>query len=200
MDNREHTSREMMLWQKLWRMDNRATVYTLLLLLIAAAAVLLAFKDYRREISTVHNNEYPVAYSAVSGSDADVSPSDVAQRADSYLAQFREFDRTYCFEYWMQCQLILSEEAGYAPDEVLTRQIRADYDRYIYVVRTEREEKRAFGEKLVVCGITVLSAVIPAAFLGVNRLRRFMMRQELAVLEEQSTGTYGDIHPENTPD
>lgn len=177
--------------QKLWRMDNRAFIYTAVLLLAVVLVIVFALRDNRQEVDADHSHEYPVAYSAVSGSDAEVSPSDVAERADSYLAQFREFDRTYCFEYWMQCQNILAEDPDYAPDEELTSQAREDYDRYVLVVRTEREENRAFMEKLVVCAAVGFCGVVAAALLGINRLRRFLLSQRA-----DGNGEYYDEYAE----
>ena len=160
---------------KLRAMDNRAVLYTGSVLLLLALAVIFALMYNARTVQVEDELDYPVAYSAISGSDAAASPSDVAQRADSYLAQFREFDRTYCFEYWMQCQNILAEHPDYAPDEALTAQARDDYRHYVLVVRTEREENRAFKEKLVVCSALVVLALAAGGLLGINRLRKFVL-------------------------
>lgn len=177
MNKREKDVNEMNFFQKLQGMDNRAAVYTVLFVLTVAAAIAYALSDNQRAVADYEGDYYPVAYSAISGSDAEVSPSDVAERADSYLAQFREFDRTYCFDYWLQCQNILAEHPDYAPDESLTEQARADYEHYVHVVRRERERERAFKEKLVVCAVMGGCALIASAALGINRARRFILIQ-----------------------
>lgn len=170
------------------RLDARARVYTIIFLLLLAAAVVFGLRDNRRTVTAEGDHDYPVAYSALSGTDAWVSPGDVELRADSYLAQFREFDRTYCFEYWMQSQLILADHPDYVRDEERTAQAREDYDRYIILVRTAAEEHRAFAEKLVICGTLAGLALLPAVLLAVSRLRRMMLRQRL-YSEEYSSCT-----------
>lgn len=173
MDKREAVLR------RIERLDARARVYAVIFLLLAAAAVVFAVRDNHRPVTAEGDHDYPVAYSALSGTDAWVSPSDVELRADSYLAQFREFDRTYCFEYWMQSQLILADLPDYARDEERTAQAREDYDRYVILVRTAAEEHRALAAKLVTCGVLAGLALIPAALLAVSRLRRVMLRGQL---------------------
>lgn len=180
MNNDEYAVNEM----KLWHMDRRAAIYTALVLLLVGAAVMYALCDNQREVAGYDGDYYPVAYAPISGSDAEVSPSDIAQRADSYLAQFREFDRTYCFDYWLQCQNILADHPDYAPDEELTARAREDYERYVLVVRTEREEARAFKEKLVMCAVLAGLALVSGGALGINRVRRFILWQKLSYIDD----------------
>jgi len=161
------------------RLDARSRVYAVVFLVLAATAVFFALRDNRRPVTAKGDHDYPIAYSAVSGTDAWLSPSDVELRADSYLAQFREFDRTYCFEYWMQCQTILAGLPGYSPDEERSAEAQEDYDRYIILVRTANEEHRALVEKLVTCSVLAGLAMIPAVLMAVSRLRRVMLRGQL---------------------
>ncbi len=168
------------------RLDARSRIYAVIFLLLAALAVIFALRDNRRPVTAEGDHDYPTAYSAVSGTNAWVSPSDVELRADSYLAQFREFDRTYCFEYWMQCQTILAGQPDYSPDEERTAEAQEDYDRYVILIRTANEERRALVEKLVTCGVLAGLAMIPAALMAVSRLRRVVLRGQLFREEDSS--------------
>lgn len=155
----------------------RAGVYGALVFVLLAAAVIFGLSDNARAVSAEGAADYPVVYSAVSGSDAVLSPSDVEVRAEDYLGQFREFDRTYCYEYWEQCQRILAETPGYAPDAELTEQARADYERYVLVVRRQAEKHRAFSEKLAVCLVLAALGGAAAVLLGINRLFTAVRRE-----------------------
>jgi|GEM_PF-1632756 len=161
------------------KLEARSRVYTVIFLLMLAVTVFFAVRDNRRQVTSEGAHDYPVAYSALSGTDAWVSPSDVELRADSYLAQFREFDRTYCFEYWIQCQQILADMPGYERDEERTAQARKDYERYVLLVRSANEEHRALVEKLVTCAVLAGLCMIPAALLGVSRIRCALLRGRL---------------------
>jgi len=161
--------------EQIERRDMAGGIYALLIVLLAVAAVVFLLRDNRREVTAEGAENYPVAYSALSGSDAWVSPSDIEERADSYIAQFREFDRTYCYEYWVQCQNILAKDPDYSPDAELTLRAREDYERYVVLVREAGEEHRAMVEKIVVCGSLAAAAAVFALLIGVNRLRRMVL-------------------------
>lgn len=161
-------------YRRLRRLDVRAAVYSALCFAALSALVITLVADNERPVAADGDFDYPTAYSAVSGTDAYLSPSDVAVRAESYLDQFYEFDRSYCFEYWMECQEILAQTEGYAPDEALTGRVRADYDRYVLIVRREAEEHRAFSEKIKLVVIFSALSVACIAMLAVNRLRAAM--------------------------
>ncbi len=161
--------------EQIERRDMVGGIYALLIVLLAVAAVVFLLRDNRREVTAEGAENYPVAYSALSGSDAWVSPSDIEERADSYIAQFREFDRTYCYEYWVQCQNILAKDPDYAPDVELTLRAREDYERYVVLVREAGEEHRAMVEKIVVCGSLAAAVAVFALLIGVNRLRRLVL-------------------------
>ena len=161
--------------EQIERRDMVGGIYALLIVLLAVAAVVFLLRDNRREVTAEGAENYPVAYSALSGSDAWASPSDIEERADSYIAQFREFDRTYCYEYWVQCQNILAKDPDYAPDAELTLRAREDYERYVVLVREAGEEHRAMVEKIVVCGSLAAAVAVFALLIGVNRLRRMVL-------------------------
>lgn len=184
MKKDENLNSEEQLCRRIDRLDGRSVWYILAFLVLLALTGFVALRDNVRPVSLEGAEDYPVAYSAVSGSDAEVSPSDVAERADSYIAQFREFDRTYCYEYWVQCQSILASDPAYAPDEELTERAREDYERYVLVVRTERESDRALREKLILSALCGGLACLAGVLLIVNRARRFVLVRRLIILTQ----------------
>lgn len=177
------TSETNALYDRAERFEGRIRLYTLAVVVLAAVTVLFVLRDNRRQISAEGEHDFPVAYSALPGSASEVSPSDVELRADSYIAQFREFDRTYCFEYWIRCQELLSEDPDYAPDEELTARAREDYLHYILLMRTAAEERRAMIEKIILCGTSAALTVIAASVLCVAILRRVMLLRRIELQE-----------------
>lgn len=184
MKKDENIGSQELLNRRIDRLDGRTVWYILAFFALLALTGFVALRDNARPVSLEGAEDYPVAYSAISGSDAEVSPSDVAERAENYITQFREFDRAYCYEYWVQCQSLLASDPDYAPDEELTKRAREDYERYVLVVRAERETSRALREKLILTALCGGLACLAGVLLIVNRGRRFVLVRRLIILEE----------------
>ncbi len=110
----------------------------------------IRFEPITPEQLVIGEDEYPTVYRAISGTDADMHPTELELRADSYLGQYREFEhRPYCYRYWLQAQKLLGEDEQYEPDEAETLAAREEYEQFRLTTENDSRELKTKKRRLV---------------------------------------------------
>ena len=104
-------------------------------------------------------------------------------RAESYIAQYREFsERDYAYAFWLQAEKLLAETDGYYLDEQETEAVRAEYEEYML---GERQSELTSDVNRIKYAVILVAAPLVVLALLTALVLNIMLRAALDREDEQ---------------